>query len=127
MELIEWKKQIELDENVDVSDSWEYIKRLQDANMLMVHEIDEKCLILFCITYEINQEKSLTEVLIYVKKENRGDIRILNKIRRFFEETAVNNNCDCIKVGANFGYKDEAFGVLLERWGYKPDVYRKEI
>jgi len=126
MNLLEWKKQIEKDEGVNVDASWKMIQAIDKAGMLRVKEIDDKCLILYSILTELNQEKSLTELLIYTKKEYRGDIRLLHKIKIFFDKEASDEDCDCVRIGANFGYKDDSFSRLLERWGYVPDVYRKE-
>ena len=127
MELIQWKEQIEKDEGVGVETSWEMIQNLDKAGMLRVEEIDGKCLILYSVLPEFNQELALTEWLIYVIKEHRGDYRLLTKVRKFFEDKAVELDCDVIKIGANFGFKDDSFSKLLVRLGYKPDSYRKEI
>jgi len=127
MTLLEWKEIIERDEGVDVEGSWKMIQSLDEQGLLKVHEIDGKCLILYGVLPEFNQELSLTEFLIYSIREHRGDVRILTKVRKFFESEAEAYGCDCIKIGANFGYKDEAFSKILERWGYVPDIYRKEL
>jgi len=127
MTLQEWKDRIELDEGVGVEQSWEMIQAIDANGLLGVKEIDGKCLILYMVAPELNQEVSLTELLIYVIKEHRGDYRLLTKVKKFFETTAVECNCDCIKIGANFGFRDDSFGKLLTRWGYTPDIYRKEV
>jgi hypothetical protein len=116
-----------IDEGIDASLSLEMMKGLASAGILRQHEIDGKCIILYGVIPELNQEVCLTEWLIYVIKEHRGSIRLLTKIKHFFEDTAREENCDCIKIGANFGYKDDSFSKLLERWGYVPDTYRKEL
>ena len=127
MTLLEWKEIIERDEGVDVEGSWAMVQALDAQGLLRVHEIDGKCLILYGVLPEFNQELSLTEFLIYSIREHRGDVRLLTKVRRFFEDEAKANDCDCIKIGANFGFKDEAFSKILERWGFVPDTYRKEL
>ena len=127
MTLLEWKEIIERDEGVDVEGSWHMIQSLDAQGLLRVKELDDKCLILYGVLPEFNQELSLTEFLIYVIREHRGDYRLLNRVKRFFEDEARANNCDCIKIGANFGFKDDKFSRVLERWGYVPDTYRKEL
>jgi len=90
-------------------------------------EKHEDFYIVYAPTKEINGERTLIELFFYIPKEKRGNIRaVLNGIKRF-EEAAKEKDCDVLKVGANYGLKNDKFVKLLLRQGYKTDTLRKEI
>lgn len=115
-------EKIKKDDGIDYSDCIEMFFAIDPE----IKYIDD-AIIIFKILPEFNGEVSLSELLIYIPKEKRGDIKLLNKIRDWFEETAKERGCSVIKIGANFKFKDKSFSKLLDRWGYIPDTYRKDV
>lgn len=115
-------EKIKKDDGIDYSDCIEMFFAIDPE----IEYIDD-AIIIFKILPEFNGEVSLSELLIYIPKEKRGDIKLLNKIRDWFEETAKERGCSVIKIGANFKFKDKSFSKLLDRWGYIPDTYRKDV
>jgi len=120
-----WQPLIENDSDVDLTVSRDMFDLLSDQ--IKIKEFGNKGVLAYIITNEFNQERSFSELFLYVMKEHRGSFKLLNKIKSFIETEARATNCDVIKIGANFGFNDDGFKRVLERWGFVPDTYRKEI
>ncbi|GBR72819.1 hypothetical protein NO1_0283 [Candidatus Termititenax aidoneus] len=60
-----------------------------------------------------------SEMLVYIKPEYRGDIRLLRKYIDTAESIARDTGCDSLNIGANIGYKDQTWLKILKRWGYQ--------
>ena len=71
--------------------------------------------------------KCLAEVIFYVRKENRGNIRLIREYFKNIEKIAKQNNCTSVKIGSNIGYNDDGFIKLLKRFGYTDDTMVKYI
>lgn len=110
------------DDGVDVRHTIEMLKPFE----LNIAEVGDAT-ILFKVLPEVNGDVSLSEFFIYIPRDKRGNLSNLKKIKLWFEETAKELECDCIKIGSNFGLNDDGFGRLLEKWGYTPDTYRKKV
>lgn len=72
-------------------------------------------------------DKCLCEIMFYIRKGFRGNIRLLKRYITEIEKIAIDNNCKTVKIGSNIGYKDDSFIRVLNRWGYKADTVSKGI
>lgn len=102
------------------------LMKLIESGLVEIEKIDFG-FIMYMITPELNGKKSLSEVFFYIPKENRGNGRLVLKMLKRFEDAARENDCDYLKVGANYGLNDDKFISLLERKGFKTDTLYKEI
>lgn len=86
---------------------------------------DKKGLIVYCIHYDFRGELTLSELFMYIKQEYRGNIRLFKELIRHIEQTAKENNCKTVRIGANLKYKDEKILRALMALGYKTDAVVK--
>lgn len=74
----------------------------------------------FAYSFQIDMTGKIifSEMLVYIKPEYRGDMRLLRKYINTAENIAREAGCDCLNIGANIGYKDQTWLKILKRWGY---------
>lgn len=103
------------------------VRELRDKDLLRWLSIKNTGIYAYVISDDMLGGKCLSELMFYIRPEHRGDIRLVNKYIRDIERIAKDKNCKCVKVGANIGFKDQAFIKLLERKGYVVDTVAKYI
>jgi hypothetical protein len=100
---------------------------LADIKMLHILAIDGTGIFTYAVGTDFMGGTELSEVMFYIRKEYRGNLRLVKRYIDTIEDIAKKLNCNSIKIGANIGYKDQSFLKLLERWGYKHEVLSKKI
>jgi len=103
------------------------IYQLRDADMLNVVSIKNTGIFAFSYVPDFRGGKCLAELVFYIRKENRGDVRLVKKYLQRVEEMADRKHCNSVRIGGNIGYKDDSFLRLLNRWGYKADTVVKYL
>jgi hypothetical protein len=103
------------------------VNKLQDAEELKVLTIENSGVFAYCFCPDFRGNKSLTEIIFYIRPENRGNIRLVKKYIDKIESIAKENNCVSVKIGANIGYNDAGFIKLLRHFGYLDDTLVKYI
>jgi hypothetical protein len=76
--------------------------------------------------------KYFVELLIYIKPEYRGSLRLVKEYVDRAEALARELGCERINIGANIRgpqdrHKDFSLLKLLKRWGYVDDTLTKEL
>jgi hypothetical protein len=105
---------------------YKYMKALDDAGILFYKELDEnKGIVAYTITQDFCGNKCVQELFMYIKPEHRGNPRNVIKMVHIMEEEATKNDCDCVLIGSNIGYRDDKLLALLEKKGYTKDTVRK--
>lgn len=88
---------------------------------------DKKGLIVYTIAPDYRGNLTLQEMLMYIKPEYRGSIRLFKELICHIEQAAKENNCDSVRIGANILFKDEKILKALQHLGYKTDTVVKYI
>lgn len=87
---------------------------------------DEESVVAYIVGPDFKGKKVISELFFYIKPEARS-IKKLNNMLEKLEERCIIEGCEEVKVGSNFGYKDDMFVKYLYRKGYKTDSLRKKI
>lgn len=99
-----------------------------DSGMLRYYELPEqKGIVVYVITDNFRGSDCVNEILMYIKKEHRGNLRLFKQLIDHLEQAGRANNCTSVKIASNIGYNDESVLKCLQRFGYKTDVVSKEI
>ncbi len=110
---------------VDLQKSKESV--YQYAHILETFSIDDTGIFAYVIVPDMRGGVIFAEMLFYIRKENRGSIKLVKKYIDEAERLAKEKNCNSIKIGSNIGHKDEIFIKMLQRWGYHTDTVSKGI
>lgn len=103
------------------------IKNLVDNDHLKILSIDNTGVFAYVIAPDFLGGRTLSEVVFYIRKEERGDLRLFKKYLKTIEDIARRENCISVKIGGNIGYKDQTFLLLLRRCGYVDDTLAKYL
>lgn len=128
--VLKWAKlaQDELKCFNNLDDTVDYVTRLADMNMLKVEELsDERGVVAYMIVPDFRGNMLCSELFMYIKPEYRGDMRLFNEVIKIMEQSAKENSCKFVTIGANIGYRDDKLLRILSHYGYKPDTVKKEI
>ena len=80
-----------------------------------------------CNCYEdLLGHKVCSEIMLYLKPEERN-IRNFKELIGFVENTARENGCKFVQLGAFTGYQDERIIKMYQRFGYDVASVRKEL
>lgn len=106
----------------------DYFCWFQKEGMLKYHLLEEqKGVIVYTIAPDYRGKLTIQELLMYIKPEYRGSIRLLKELINHIEQAAKDNNCDAVRIGANIKFKDEKILKVLQKLGYKTDTVVKYI
>lgn len=111
--------------NVETTKS--LIKQLRDNDELKIITIDNTGIFTYVITPDFKGGRCLSEIIFYIRKEDRGSLSLVKKYLKTVEDIARREHCNSIKIGANTGYNDESFLRLLKIFGYVDDTVCKYI
>lgn len=103
------------------------IYQLNDAKLLKYFELEDVGVFAYLIVDDFTGGKALSELMFYIKPEYRGNIKLVKRFIAEAEKLALDNQCNCVKIGANIGYKDSSFIKMLRRWGYEDDTVSKTL
>ena len=103
------------------------IASLESQGMLKYFMIDDSGFFAYMFAPDMKGGKCLSEIMFYIKPERRGSVKLVKKYIDEAEKIALANGCNCVKIGANIGYKDQSLVKLLRRWGYQDDTVSKDI
>ena len=103
------------------------IQGAYDADRLKYFTIDNTGIFAYVIVDDLKGGKCLCETMFYIRKEHRGNLRLVKRYIQRAEEIAMDTCCMCVKIGANIEYKDQSLIKLLKRWGYVDDTVSKQI
>jgi len=101
--------------------------KLRDADMLRYFSLENTGIFAYIISNDFLGHKCLSELMFYIRPEDRGNIKLVRKYIHRAETIAKDRNCKHIKIGANIGYNDAGFIALLKRFGYVDDTLSKAI
>lgn len=107
-------------------------KQLNEINKFHIHFIKDKGEDkgVFCYTFEElhKDNKHLSELFFYIKKEFRGETKLLLNTIKTIETIAKDNNCKAIIFGSNIGYKDpKLLNILKQKFNYQDYSIIKEL
>jgi len=106
----------------------EVFNALDNLDLLMSYELDgEKGVIAYTITDDMLGGLAVAELFMYIKPEYRGNVRLFKELVNHLEQVAKENNCSCVKIASNIGFKDDTVLKILQRWGYKTDSVSKKV
>lgn len=111
----------------DIEQVKKNVNNLRDAGMLRFLTIENTGIFAYIITDDFLGGKCLAELMFYIRKEKRGDIRLVKRYLDAAERIAVDNFCRCVKIGSNIGYNDQGLIKLLKRYGYEDDTVAKYL
>lgn len=98
------------------------------AGLIHYYELPEqKGVVVYFISDDYLGNLCLSEVLMYIKRPYRGDVKLFKKLVEHIESEAKAKGCKTVRIGSNTGYNDQGILKVLERWGYKQDAVVKEI
>ena len=101
---------------------------LRDKEMLKYFSVDNTGVFAYVISDDFKGGQCLNELMFYIRKECRGNPRLLKRYLDIVEEIARDKNCSCVKIGSNIEYRDITFLELLKnRFGYVDDTVAKYI
>ena len=103
------------------------LDNLVRLKMLKCFTIEDTGIFAYLISGDFMGGKTLSEILIYIRPEYRGSLKLLRQYINTAEQIAVSNGCNSIKIGANIKFKDSSFIKLLKRWGYEDDTVAKYL
>lgn len=103
------------------------MKQLRDNGFLNYYCIDNTGVMAYMITPDFRGGLSCVEIMFYIRPEHRGNLRLVKRYILRLERIAMDNSCNCVKIGANIEYKDESLIKLLKRWGYVDDTVSKYL
>ena len=120
-----------IQEDIHLFDNFDSVKhrieKLRDADLLRYFTIKNTGIFAYIITDDFTGGRSLLELMFYIRKGNRGSIRLVIEYIKMAEQIAFDTNCDSVKIGSNSGYNDAAFLKLLKRLDYVDDTLSKRI
>jgi GNAT superfamily N-acetyltransferase len=106
----------------------EVFNGLDRIDQLHAYELDgEKGVIAYAITDDMLGGLAVCELFMYIKPEYRGSVRLFKELVNHLEQVAKENNCSCVKIASNIGFKDDTVLKILQRWGYKTDSVSKKV
>lgn len=111
----------------DISNVRGLIKEMRDRDKLKILSIEDTGVFAYVIAPDFLGGRCLSEIIFYIRKEKRGNIRLVKRYITMIEELAKRNHCNSVKIGANTGYNDQGFLMLLKRWGYVEDTVCKYL
>lgn len=125
-----WLNQVQND--LGCFDDIEYARgmlyAMSDSGSLHINELDGARGVSACAIFRgLKGDWTCQEVLIYIKPEFRGDVRLAVKLIKWFEVIAKEKGCTSVSVGASIGYKDDSVLRLYKRLGYESSSLKKEI
>jgi len=97
------------------------------GDQLRYFEIEDTGVFAYLITDDFKGGKCLSEIIFYIRPEHRGAVKLVKKYINKAEQIALENGCNCVKIGANIGFKDSSLIKLLRRWGYEYDTVSKPL
>lgn len=103
------------------------VKRMRDNDSLNIISIQNTGVFAYCIAPDFLGDRMLSEIIFYIRKEDRGDLRLVKRYINLVEEIAEREHCRGIAIGGNINYKDSAFLKLLKRWGYVDHTVAKYL
>jgi hypothetical protein len=103
------------------------MNKLSESGNLKVLSINNTGVFAYMIVPDFRGSKCLAEIIFYIRKESRGDLKLVKKYINKIEDIARENNCLSVKIGGNIGYNDDSFIKLLKRWGYGDDTVAKYL
>lgn len=115
-----WLGLLDIDNKESIRDLF-----IRAENVIKIVDND-KGVIAYTIAPDFKGGLALIEIFFFLKPEYRT-LSNANELLALIEHIAYTNKCNSIKMGSNFGYKDDSFIKYLRRKGYKDDTLSKEI
>ena len=103
------------------------INGLNEAVNLKFYAPDNKGVVAYYIADDLCGNLFVAELIFYIKREHRGDLRLFKSLIKHVEQYAKENNIKQVRWGATIGYNNDSVIKILQRWGYRPDAVVKEI
>lgn len=98
-------------------------KLYKEGNSLEL--IDDGFALCHCFT-DILGHKICSEIMIYLKPDSRN-MENFKELVDFVENTAKEQGCDFVQLGAFTGYQDKKIIKMYQRLGYDVASVRKEL
>jgi hypothetical protein len=111
----------------DIEDVKRCVKNLVNADLLKILSINNTGVFAYVIAPDFLGGRALSEVVFYIRKEERGNLRLFKRYLSMIEAIAKKEHCGSVKIGGNIGYKDQSFLTLLKRFGYVDDTVAKYL
>lgn len=105
-----------------------YKKFLDSGSFRVMVDDENRGIFAFIVIDDFRGQKTICELFMMIKKENRGSIKLFKDMIKSIESYAIENKINAIEIGSNIGYNDESvIKILTKLFGYKHYSVRKEI